>query len=75
VHFVLHGLEEFDARRLSGVVIDAGGVDVSDLLIEPPLGGADVLNPTQQFIEVIERLVGILQPLVVWDEAFDDELA
>ena len=47
VHFVLHGLEEPDALRLGGVVINAGGVDVGDLLVEAPLGGADVLNPPE----------------------------
>ena len=31
VHFILHGLEELDADRLGGVVINAGGVDVGDL--------------------------------------------
>ncbi len=75
VHLVLHGLEELDAVRLGGVVINAGGVDVGDLLVEPPLGGADVLNPAEQFVEVIEGLVGILEAFVVEDEAFDDELA
>jgi len=75
VQLVLHRLEEGDALRLSGVVIDAGGVDVGDLLVEPPLGSADVLNPPEQFLEIIEGLVGVLQAFVVEDEALDDELA
>ena len=75
VHFVLHGLEEFDALRLRGVVVDAGGVDVGDRLIKPPFGSADILNPPQQFIEVVERAVGILQAFVIEDEALHDEFA
>ena len=75
VHFVLHGLEELDALRLGGVVINAGGVNVGDLLVESPLGGADVLNPAEQFLEIIEGLVGVFQAFVVEDKAFDDEFA
>ena len=75
MHLVLHGLEEFDALRLRGVVVDAGGVDVRDLLIKPPLGSADILNPPEQFIEVVERAVGILQAFVIEDEALHDEFA
>jgi len=41
VHFVLHRLEELDAGRLGGIVINAGGVDVGDLLVKTPLGSAD----------------------------------
>jgi len=74
VHFNLHGLEKLDALRVGGIVIDAGGVDVGDLLVKPPLGGADVLNPAEQFIEVIEWLVGVFEPFVVENEPLDDEL-
>ena len=75
VHFVLHGLEEFDADRLGRIVIAAGGIDVGDLLVEAPLGGADVLNPPEQLLEIIEGLVGIFQAFVVENEALDDEFA
>ncbi len=75
MELVLHGLKERDALRLRRVVINAGGVNVGDLLVEAPLGGADVLNPAEQFLEVVEGLVRILQAFVVEDKAFDDELA
>ena len=75
VQLVLNCLKELNADVLCRVVIEAGRVDVGDFLIEAPLRRADVLNPPQQLFEVVEWLVGILQPLVVHDEAFDDELA
>ena len=59
VHLVLHGLEELNADLRGRVVVDAGGVDVRDLLIEPFFRGADCLDAFQQFIEVIEWLVWI----------------
>ena len=52
--------------------IDAGGVDVGDFLVEAALGGPDVLNPARQLLEVVKRLVGILQTLIVEDEPLDD---
>ena len=72
MHLVLDRLEKKKADLLRRVVINAGGVDVRDLLIEPPLGSADILNPARQFLEVVERLVGILQALIIEDEPFDD---
>jgi hypothetical protein len=50
VQLVLHGLEKLDALRPGGVVINAGGVNVRDFLVKPPLRGADVLNPAEQFV-------------------------
>ncbi len=47
-------------------------VNVRDLLVKPPLRGADVLNPPHQLLEIVERQVGILQPLIVEDETFHD---
>ncbi len=72
MHLVLHRLEKLQADLLRRVVINAGRVDVRDLLVKPPLGGADVLNPPRQFLEIIKRLVRILQPLVVEYESLDD---
>ncbi len=43
VHFVLHSLEEPDALRLGGIVLNAGGVNVGDFLARACLkttGGA-----------------------------------
>lgn len=74
MHLVLHRLEKFDAFGKRRVVIDTGGVDVGDLLAETALGGPDILNPAKQLIEVIERLIGTLQPLVIEHEPFDDIL-
>jgi hypothetical protein len=64
-----------DARRLGGVVIDAGGVDVRNLLIEAALAGADVLNAASQLIEIIEGLIRVFQALVIQHKALDDILA
>jgi hypothetical protein len=60
---------------LGRVVINAGGVDVGDFLVKPPLGGADVLNPPEELLKIVERLVWVFQALVVQNEALDDELA
>jgi hypothetical protein len=45
---------------------------MADFLVEAPLRCADVLNPPHQLIEIVEGLVGILQPLVVEEEALHD---
>ena len=72
VHLVLHGLEKTEALFGGGVVVDAGGVNVCDLLVEAPLRCPGILDPAQQFIEVIKRMIGILQSLVIKHEALDD---
>jgi hypothetical protein len=65
VHLVLHRLEEADADVQRRVVVDAGGVDVGDLLVETPLRGADVLDAAGQFVEIVEGLIRVLQALVI----------
>lgn len=75
VHFVLNGLEKLDADRLGGIVINAGGVNIRDLLVKPPLRGANVLNPPEELIKVIEGLIGVFEALVIEDKAFDNEFA
>ena len=72
VHLVLHGLEKQQAPLIGGVVINARGVNVRDLLVEPPLRGADVLNPSHQLFEIVEGLIWILQALVIEDKALHD---
>ena len=72
VELVLHGGEKGLADLGVGIVINAGGVDVGDLLVEKPLGGADVLNPPEQFLKIIEGLVGFFRRSSS-DEAFDDD--
>jgi hypothetical protein len=77
VQLVLHRLEERLRRLGLLVVVDAALlVDVGDLQVEPPLAGADLPDPLEQLVEVVlaEALVQ-LEPLVVEDEALDDELA
>ncbi len=75
VHLVLHGLEE-QRRSLGGrVVVDAGGVDVENLLVEHPLGRADVADAGEQFVKIVgaERS-SFLETLVVHREPLDQEL-
>jgi hypothetical protein len=77
VQLVLHRLEERLGRLGLLVVVDAALlVDVGDLQVEAPLAGADLPDPLEQLVEVVlaEALVQ-LEPLVVEDEALDDELA
>jgi len=44
VQLVLHGLEKVDTDLKGGVIIDAGGINIGDLLVKPPLRGSDVLD-------------------------------
>jgi hypothetical protein len=77
VQLVLHRLEERLRRLGLLVVVDAALlVDVGDLQVEAPLAGADLPDPLEQLVEVVlaEALVQ-LEPLVIEDEALDDELA
>ena len=77
VQLVLHGLEERLGCLGMLVVVDAALlVNVGDLQVEPPLAGADLTDPLEQLVKVVpaEALVQ-LEPLVVEDEALDDELA
>ena len=72
MHLVLDRLEKTDTDLLRGIVINARRVDVRDLLVKPPLGSADILNPARQLLEIVEWLVRIFQPLVVENKSFDD---
>jgi len=77
VHLVLHGGEELLGELAVGCVVDAGGVDVENLLIKAPLGGADGANALEQFVEVIglARIGWFLEPLVVHGEALEQVFA
>ena len=44
VHFVLHRGKEFAGQFVVLVVIDAGGVNISDFLIKVPLAAAYVAD-------------------------------
>jgi hypothetical protein len=74
VQLVLHGGEEGLRQLGIGVVVDGGCVDVGDLLVEAALRRADGLDPLEQFVEVVERQVRVLEAFIVEDEALDDEL-
>ena len=54
------------------VVVDAGGVDVGDLLVKPPLAGADVLDAAGKFLEVIVAHLRVFEALVIQHETFGD---
>lgn len=47
VELVLHLGKKLFCCFGGGVVVQRGGVDVRDLLIEPPLGKADLTDPLQ----------------------------
>jgi hypothetical protein len=54
------------------VVVDARGVDVGDLLVEPALARANVLDAPGEFREVVVADLRVLQPLVVQHEPLGD---
>lgn len=72
MNLVLDSRKEALRQRSVLVVVDAGGVDVGDLLVKPALAGADVLDAAGQFLEVIVAHIRVLQPLVVQHEALGD---
>ena len=76
MHLVLHRLEKHLGQLRIAVVVDAGGVDVGDLLVEEPLAGANVPDARQQFVEIVlpQRPSG-LDALVVEREPLDQQLA
>ncbi|MPN09462.1 hypothetical protein SDC9_156752 [bioreactor metagenome] len=75
MHFVLHCGKKIQTDLSRRVVVDTGCVDVGYLLIKTLLRRANLLNPLQQFVEIIKRLIGILQPLIIQNKPLADELA
>lgn len=73
VELVLHLCKKFFCGLSRGIVVQSGGVDVRDFLIEPPLGKADLANTLQQMVEVFfcENEATIFQPLIVQGSALD----
>jgi hypothetical protein len=66
-------LDEEPADNLKALA-SAKGVDVSDLLVEPPLTGPDLTNPFQELIEVIQpKRFSLLEAFVVHHESLDHE--
>lgn len=58
------------------VVVDAGGVDVGDLLVEATLGQADLTDLVEQALEVVLAQEGaVLHAPAVDDVAADGEVA
>jgi len=53
VELVLNGGEEALGGRGVLVVVDAGGVDVGDFLVEATLGQADLTELVEQVLEVV----------------------
>lgn len=76
MQLVLHGPEEDLGDFGFTAVIDAALlIDIGDLQIEAPFARPDFADALEQFIEIIlgKTLAG-LQPLVIEDEAFDNEI-
>ncbi len=71
VDFVLDGGEELLGGLGVRGVVDAGGVDVEDFLVEAAFGGADVADAFEEFVEVVGLAFagGIFEAFVVHDEA------
>lgn len=74
VELVLHDLEELDGLLGTGVVVDAGGVEIKDLPVEDLLAGPDVADAVQQFAPVAPS-AEVLQFGVIHREALDEVLA
>jgi hypothetical protein len=74
VHRVLDDLKELPRHVGVGVVVDARGVNVRDLLIEQPLAGTDVSDAGEQFIEIgVAESPPCLDAFVVERETFDQK--
>jgi hypothetical protein len=66
---ILHGGEELMGGAVALVVVAAQGEEVANLLVEALLRGADVADALQHLVEVVRAAIGVLEPLVVHDEA------
>lgn len=55
VHLVLNGGVEPFGRKRGCVVVDGGGVEVCDFLVELPLAGTDFTNALQLLVKVLVR--------------------
>ena len=70
VHLVLHHRIEAFGGGGGAVVVDSGGVQVGDLLIELALAGTDLPDALQLFLKVFVGQIGaLLEPFVVHDPA------
>lgn len=76
MELILDGLEEgLGDGGVRPVVNAALLVDVGHLQVEAPLARTDRAYPVQQFFEVVRaEVLALLQPVIVQNEALDDEL-
>jgi len=76
VHFVLHCLEKELGQLGAGVVVDAGGVKIRDLLIEQALARPNVADAREQFVEIVgPDGAACLDAFIVQREPFDQQFA
>ena len=68
---VLHLGEEERGFLFTSLVVIAEGEEVADFLVEAFFRGPDVADAGEEFVEVIPTS-GVLEALVVHDEAFDN---
>lgn len=68
---VLHLGEEEGGFVLAGLVVAAEGEEVADFLVEALFRGPNLADAGEKFVEVVPT-TGVLQALVVHDEAFED---
>jgi hypothetical protein len=76
IQLVLHlGKKCLGGRRIT-IVIDAGGIDVGDLLVEATLREADFANLFQQALEIVfTQKHAVFHALFVQNIALDGKLA
>ena len=75
MQLVLHRGKKLLRHRRVRLIIHRQRINIRELLVKPPLAGADFPDALQQLVEIIlaERLFAPLQPLVVHHETLDDE--
>lgn len=71
----MHGGKEALGGGGRDVVVDGGGVEVGDFLVELPLAPADFADALELFLEILfaENGAVVFQALVVHGEALDRE--
>ena len=72
VHLVLNrGIKSLGGKSRP-IIVQSGGIEVGDLLIELAFTGSDLSNPFQLFIKIfIGQQSASFEPLVIHDPAFD----
>ena len=70
---ILHLLVEGQCRLAQRVVLDAGSIDILDLLVDDPLGEPYLTDTIKELLKVVVRRAS-LQTLTIQDKAFDKVL-